>query len=371
LIMPENSNTAAPVILVFGSDDFLVKSRSRQIFSQWRNQNTSIDEEIIDGAVDSQEETLKSISKLIQALNTLPFFGLMRIVWLKDCNFFSDKSRTTSERIWKNIDELARTIKQIKWSDVRLLISADEIDKRRSIFKVINEVGKTEYYEALSIQDPEWEDKAINYVNKILTQNGKKADENVLLELVNRVGPEFSFLHSEVEKLIIYTAERDHITMKDLDAVCSNNKLVSAFALADALGKRNLSATLKHLEEEFWGLQFDKDKSEIGILYGIISKVRTMLVAKSLAESKLVKQTQNYYAFKKQLDSTGISAISSLKIHPFVLHKAFEDSKNFTREELISAMELLLKCNHDLVSTQQDKKRLIQQALVKILLKTA
>jgi DNA polymerase-3 subunit delta len=155
--MPENLNILSPVILIFGSDDFLVKSRSREIFNQWRKQNASVDEEIIDGAVDSQEEALKTISKIIQALNTLPFFGSMRIIWFKDCNFLSDKSRTSSERIWKGIDELAKTIKQIKWTDVRLLISADEVDKRRVIFKTISEVGRTEYYEALSIQDPEWE----------------------------------------------------------------------------------------------------------------------------------------------------------------------------------------------------------------------
>lgn len=367
--MPEQPNNLPPVVLIYGSDDFLVKERARAIFNQWQKSANSVDCEIIDGEVDTQESALKSILKLFEAINTLPFFGSVRIVWLKDCNFLANNAKVSNEQIRTRLDELARAIKQIQWNDVRLVISANDVDKRRAIYRAISEVGKVECYDSLSLQTPDWEQKAIEYVDNLLAQNNKSADQTVLTELVNRVGPEIAILHSEVEKLIIYTAERKQITLKDVNAICSNNKLARAFAVADALGKRDLPSTLKYLDEEFWTLQFDKEKSEIGILYGIISKVRAMLVAKELLQERIVKPSANYYTFKNNVESSGLKTISNLKIHPFVLYKACEDSKNYSREELIDAMRLLLKCNLDLVTTQQDKKRVIEQTLVKILSK--
>ncbi|MGC8744317.1 MAG: DNA polymerase III subunit delta [Verrucomicrobiia bacterium] len=366
-----DNNNLPPLVLIYGSDDFLVRNRARAIYNKWVEKSNSIDCEVIEGNVENQEAAQKSISKLIESLNTPPFFGGMRVVWLKDCNFLANSSQVSGEKLRNRIDDLARTIKEIKLQDARLLISAQDVDKRRSIFKVISEKGKVEYYEALSLQDPDWEQKAVDYILQIFEQNNKKVSQSVLTEIVNRIGPDLAILNSEAEKLIIYTKDRDRVTIDDVNAVCSNNVLARAFAVADALGRRDLPAALKHLDEEFWSMQFDREKSEIGILYGIISKVRALLVAKELVQERIIKSTSNYPAFKSAFESSGIKTISNLKIHPFVLYKACEESRNFTRDELVNAMQLLLKCNLELVTTQQDKKRLIQQTLIKILSKAA
>ncbi|MGB9601684.1 MAG: DNA polymerase III subunit delta [Verrucomicrobiia bacterium] len=369
--MSEGKKDFPGLVLVYGSDDFLVKNRARTIFNQWSERSNSVDCEVIEGNVENQDAAQKAISRLIESLNTPPFFGSLRVIWLKDCNFFANNSQVSGEKLRDRIDNLAQTIKQTRWQDVRLLISARDVDKRRAIYKVISEKGKIENYEALSLQDPDWERKAIDYVDQIFEQNNKKVSQEVLTELVNRIGPDLAILNSEAEKLIIYTADRAQITLDDVNAICSNNVLARAFAVADALGRRDLPSVLKHLDEEFWSMQFDKEKSEIGILYGIISKVRALLVAKELVQERLINPDLKYPVFKSALESSSLKTISNVKIHPFVLYKACEESKNFTHKELVNAMLLLLKCNQDLVTTQQDKKRLIQQTLIKILSKAA
>lgn len=356
-------------MLITGTDEFLAKERAKEIFSVWAADAGDMDREIIDADVSTQEEALRIIARLTEALNTFPFFGSKRVVWLKDCSFLSE-SAATGENVWRRLDDLAKTIKNLDWKDTRLLINAPSIDKRRAIYKAISEKGKIETFDALSTQDPDWENKAIEFLSNIFEENGKRASEDVLLEVVNRVGADTANLRSEAEKLIIYTGKRNNIQLKDVEDICSTGKQAQAFAVADAVGRRDLPAALKHLDEEFWSMQFDKDKSEIGILYGIISKFRALLVAKDLTESKLVKTGTNYQSFKKQVESSGLTNSGSLKIHPFVLFKACEESKNYTRDELIEAMKLLLQCNYELVSTQQDKKLVIQQTLVKILSKT-
>jgi DNA polymerase-3 subunit delta len=368
--MKEKKKDLPPVVLITGTDEFLAKARAREIFSEWGADAGEMDREIIEADVATQEEALKAIAKLTEALNTFPFFGSKRVVWLKDCSFLAETTVTT-ENVWRRLDDLAKTIKSLSWKDTRLLINAPAIDKRRSLYKAISDIGTIETYEALSTQDPDWENKAMEYVQNILEENGKRVSEDVLFEIVNRVGADTATLRSEAEKLIIYTGNRDTVRLKDVEEICSTSKQVTAFAVAEAIGKRDLPQALKRLDDEFWSMQFDKDKSEIGILYGIISKFRALLVAKDLVESRLVKPGASYAAFKNQVESSGVMSAVALKIHPFVLFKACEESKNYTREELIGAMKLLMQCNYELVSTQQDKKRVIQQTLVKILSKTA
>ena len=49
-------------------------------------------------------------------------------------------------------------------------------------------------------------------------------------------------------------------------------------------------------------MQFDKQKSEIGMLYGLISKVRSLLMLKEMIREGWVKATGDYHGFKAQLE---------------------------------------------------------------------
>ena len=94
--------------------------------------------------------------------------------------------------------------------------------------------------------------------------------------MIGRAGANARHLENEVEKLCVFTGARNKIELADVTAICSHNKTAKAFALGDALGDRDLPRLLQRLDEELWETKFDKDKSEIGLLYGLISKVRAI-----------------------------------------------------------------------------------------------
>jgi DNA polymerase III subunit delta len=50
-----------------------------------------MDHEIIEATVSNSGEALAAIAKLREALQTLPFFGSGKVVWLRDCNFLGDE----------------------------------------------------------------------------------------------------------------------------------------------------------------------------------------------------------------------------------------------------------------------------------------
>jgi DNA polymerase III delta subunit len=53
-------------------------------------------------------------------------------------------------------------------------------------------------------------------------------------------------------------------------------------------------------------------------------------------------------------------------MHPWMLHRALAQAKNYSSAELVRAMDLLLACNQQLVSRNLDEALVLQHALVQI-----
>jgi DNA polymerase III delta subunit len=142
--------------------------------------------------------------------------------------------------------------------------------------------------------------------------------------------------------------------------------------LGDALGDRDLPRLLRRLDEELWEVKFDSQKSEIGLLYGLIGKVRAMLLLKEMVREGWIKTDGDYNRFKAQLGQIpadkvpGDKRFNPLALNPYVLYKALPQVRKYSTYELVQAMDLLLRCNQRLVSSGLDETLVLQQALVQI-----
>ncbi|MEK7707469.1 MAG: DNA polymerase III subunit delta, partial [Verrucomicrobiota bacterium] len=85
--------------LVCGEDEFAVKERAKHLYHQWTEELGGMDHELVDAAVSNSGDALKAISKLREALQTLPFFGSGKVVWLKDCNFLGDERAAQTQAV--------------------------------------------------------------------------------------------------------------------------------------------------------------------------------------------------------------------------------------------------------------------------------
>jgi DNA polymerase III delta subunit len=179
-------------------------------------------------------------------------------------------------------------------------------------------------------------------------------------------------LNNEVEKLALFAGNRTEIEVADVTAICTRNKSARAFALGDALGDRDLPRLLRALDEELWELKFDRQKSEIGVLYGLISKVRAMILLKEMMGEGWIKPDTDYNRFKAQLERVPAGQLpedkrfNPLSLNPYVLFKALPQTRRYSQSELVQAMDLLLQCNQRLVSSSLDEALVLQQALVQI-----
>ena len=364
--------TPAPVLLVCGEDDFNVKQRARQVFQKWSEELGGMDHEIIDAQVSNGGEALKALAKLREGLNTLPFFGGGKVVWLQNCSFLGDDRTASSAAVTESLAELSVDLKVFKWQNVRLLISAGKVDKRKTFYKTIERIGEVESFAALSLDDKDWASKAEDAALKQLKALKKSIGDEALAELVNNIGPNLRPLGNEVEKLALYVGDRAQIEVEDVAAIVTRNKQARAFALGDALGDRDLPRLLRCLDEEMWEMKFDNAKSEIGLLYGLISKTRALIFLKEMLREKWIQPEGDYNRFKSQLERIPKEKLpedkrfNPLALNPYILFKALPHARRYSTDELVRAMELLLQCNQRLIFSSLDEKLVLQQTLVEI-----
>jgi DNA polymerase-3 subunit delta len=363
----------APVVLVCGEDEFTVRQRAKEIYHQWCGELGGTDQEVIDAAVNNSGEALKALARLREALQTLPFFGSGKAIWFQNCNFLGDERAASAQAVTETLAELAQELKEFPWDNVRLVFSAGKVDKRKIFYKALEKIGTVESHAGLSIDDRDWAGQAETVSLLQLRALKKNVSEEALSELVASVGPNLRQLNSEVEKLSLYVGNRANIEVSDVAAVVARNKQARAFALGDALGDRDLPRLLRCLDEELWGMKFDSQKSEIGLLYGLITKIRAMIFLKEMLREGWIKADGDYHRFKAQLERVPATAVTDdkrfnpLAMNPYVLFKALPQARHYSSAELVRAMDLLLECNRQLIFSNLDERFVLQRTLVQIL----
>lgn len=365
---------AKPLCLVFGDEDFLVRDRASQVYDGWCAEAGGEDHEVIDGTVRNATEALEALVKLNEAVQTLPFFGGAKVVWLRGANFLGDDRTASSRDVTEQLNGLAKGWETFDWQGVQVLISSGKVDKRKTFFKTARKIGVVE---DLSVADKERGSRAALIVRQRLAELDKKISPHVADELVLLAGANLQQLHTEADKLAVYVGERDEVTRQDVHEIATRTKQAKAFALADALGERNLPKLLRVLDEELWEVKIDAKKSPIALLYGLISKVRTMIFLKELLRLKWIRAGGGYPQFKSQLEAIPDDRLPDDRkfnpkaMHPYMLFNALGHARQYSEGELTRAMDILLRCNRQLVSSSTDDTLLLQQALVQIVSRAA
>jgi DNA polymerase III subunit delta len=362
----------SPLALIWGEDEFTVKKRAKQLYQQWCGEIGGLDHETIDAAAANSGEALRAVARLREAMQTLPFFGQGKVIWFQNCNFLGEERVASTQAVTTAVTELAQEWKEFSWQGVRLLISAGKVDKRRTFYKTLEKIGLVENFAELSLEDREWATRAESLVQTELRAWNKEMSSEALGEFVTNVGPHTRQLSNELEKLALYVGSRPNIEIVDVHAIVTRAKQARAFALGDALGNRDLPRALQALDEELWEMRSDNQKSAIGLLYGLITKIRVLIFLKEALRAGWVKPEGDWMRFKTQLERLPADSLPAdkrlnpLSMHPYVLFKALPQVQRFTVSELIRAMELLLLCNTKLIYSNLDEGLVLQQTLVAI-----
>ena len=149
--MPKTTKSkTANIHAVIGSDEAEVKRAATELAQTLTPEDAGdFGLDVIDGAADNAEQAVARIRSAIEALQTLPFFGSTKLVWLKNVNFLGDDSKARSTMVQAALEELSVSIDSGFGSGVTLLISATEVDKRRSFYKTLIKRAELQVFDRL------------------------------------------------------------------------------------------------------------------------------------------------------------------------------------------------------------------------------
>lgn len=363
------------LILIFGDDDFEVRSKARACFKNWARQSPEVEPECIDGNVSNTREVSELLASVKLNLETFPLFGEGKILWLRSCNFLSAEGRfSQAASVSRELESLLNVLKYVDWQRTKLLISATGVDKRRGFYKWIQKTGKVLICESLSAQGEQGRILASDLIEDQVRKSGKSISRNVTEYLLQCVGLDRRMLVSECEKAILHSGNQDEITHKDVESVVSKSRQARAFAFADAVANRKLSEALSRLDEEIWTMRSDRQRSEMGLLYGLISKFRTMIIVKDLIASGRLREKGNYNSVRTQLAALSQNEFPLDKRfnpksqNPFVIFRALSQVRHYHQGELIASLSLLMDCNQRLVSVSDNRASMLRDCIISIIL---
>jgi DNA polymerase-3 subunit delta len=358
------------VFTVIGSDEGEAKRRARELAVRLTpKEGGDFGVDTIDGAADNAEQAIQRIRQATEAIQTLPFFGSEKLVWLKNVNFLADTVTGHSAGVQAALDEFKEFLERGLPSGVSFLLSAAEVDKRRSFYKSLGKIGKLEQFDKLDTSRPGWEEDLEVITRRLAAERDLEFETEALQVFVRLVGADTRQLRNELEKIDLYLGENRTITVENVRDLVSKSTTGVIWELGTGISKRQLVRSLALLDQLLF-----QGETPIGILYAaIIPTVRNLLVAKDLLLRHKLRPPQAPFHFSTTLNRLPEDAIRHLPrkkdgtINAYALGLAASEAGRFELGELVDALDACLRANVQLVTTQLDPRLILSQLLVKLI----
>ncbi len=269
------------------------------------------------------EEEIKTLSKNIDEMNiskydlnndmlslaledakTMSLFGDKKIVIIDNANMFTGITSKDSEKIEDYLNHINENTILI------FVVHNDKLDSRKKITKLIKEKGK--------IKEFNDELDSTNLVRRLFKDYN--IEYSTIKLLVDRVGNNPLILQNEINKIKIYKENDKTITDEDILNLTVKIIEIDIFKLIDYIVKKDKE---KALELYYEMLKMNEEPIKIVVI--LANQFRIMYQSKEL--------------LKKGYSEKDIANI--LKIHPYRVKLAIQNSRNYSSETLLKYLNNL------------------------------
>jgi len=368
---------AANIYAVVGSDEAEVKRAAAELAQTLTPPDAGdFGLEIIDGVSENADQAAARIRSAIEALQTLPFFGSSKVVWLKNANFLGDTQVGRAAGVQSALEEFSELIENGLGSDVVFLVSATEVDKRRSFYRSLVKRAELQTFNRLDSSRSGWEEEAIEVVRRRAKKRKLQFDEDALDLFVLLTGGDTRQIENELEKIDLFLANGGtafqavpRVRVELVRELVPLSRAGVIFELSNALVVRDLELALKLVRR-----LLDQGENAVGILLvAILPTVRNLLLIKDLMERHRLKRPHSPFEFISAINRLPAEATDHLprkkdgSINAYPLGIVAQQAHRFETERLIRAMQACLEANLKLVTTQLDHELVLTETVVKLL----
>jgi DNA polymerase-3 subunit delta len=355
---------------IVGSDESEVKRAASELAAKLTPPDAGeFGVEVIDACADNVDQAVSRIRSAIDALQTFPFFGGEKLVWLKNANCLGDSVTGRSASVQSALDDLAAVLNAGLGSEVTFLISATEVDKRRSFYKTLGKRAELQVIDRLDSSRAGWEEEATEIIRGRAKARGLQFAEEALDLFVLLTGGDTRQIENELEKIDLYLGAERQVNVEQVRELVPLSRAGVIFELGNALAACDLERALPLVKR-----LLDQGETAVGILLvAILPTIRNLLLAKDLMERNRIPRPHAPFTFISALNRLPAEATEHLprkkdgSINGYAFGIAAQQAHRFETAQLIAGLEACLEANLRLVTSQLDHELVLTEIVVKLL----
>ena len=281
------------VYLLYGTEDFEIEEEIKKLSKDIDEMNIS--------KYDLNNDML---SLALEDAKTISLFGDKKLVIVDNANMFTGSTSKDSELIEEYLNHINENTTLV------LIVHNDKLDTRKKITKLIKKVGK--------VQEFNDELDTTSLVRRLFKDYN--IDYKTIQLFIDRVGNNPLIIQNEINKIKIYKDNDKNITEEDILNLTAKLIEIDIFKLIDYIVRKNKE---KALELYYEMLKMNEEPIKIVVI--LANQFRIMYQSKEL--------------LKKGYSEKDIA--NTLKIHPYRVKLAIQNSRNYTSDILLKNLNAL------------------------------
>lgn len=350
----------------FGSDEGAASTAAAKCFEQLSEGSDGWGNEQIDGAAATVDEAVSVISRTIDGLQMMNMFGGRKVIWLKGAAFLADSPQgARSEAVQAALERLIATLGNLP-AETFFVLSAAEVDKRRSFFKKLGAAAKMAEFSKIDTSKAGWESELTALVIRQSKPYGLSFDNEAMDLFIHRVNESTRQIANELAKLDVYLGpERRRVTAEDIELMVAVSRNSVIFEISRAIERREPKRAV-HLVNE----QLEHGEQAVTIMRAaIVPTVRNRFAARLLTDTYKM-DCGNYRAFESACSRLPDEARKLLPLKkdgtPSV-YSVYSAAANLGKLKLAKARRDLQACaeaDRRLVSTGLDPRDILHKLII-------
>ncbi|MGE5576894.1 MAG: DNA polymerase III subunit delta, partial [Syntrophothermus sp.] len=290
-----------PVYLFFGEEDYLQELVLKELLDKliepaWRSFNYAV--------FDARNLEFATLAEFIF---TMPMFG-RKVAVIRD----AFKSPAAFE------EKLAASFSELPPANLLVLLS-ETVDQRKKLFKAVAAAGRCVEFKRLRAGE------ASAWLGQRARVFGLEISPEAAGTMIEYAGNDLRQLEADLSKAIAHAGPgAKKIGIEDVSAVVGRTSLHTIFELGDAIGRRRPAQAAVVLKDIL-----ASGETPVYVLVMLARHFRQLLQARVYAGQGL----------------SGANLAAAMGVHPFVAMKTSEQARNFSEEELESALARILQAD--------------------------
>ena len=253
-----------------------------------------------------------------------------------------------------------------------LLITTDTIDKRRGLYRLMEEKGMVADFSVTSgaSRKARSQQEAVlrSLAEETLSVAGKKIEPAALSLLLERTGFNLWALKTQLEKIISFVGDETPVTLEQVESMGDQFREEALYELNNAVTGRDCQAALQVLNR-----LLDQNYHPLQLIASLATEVRRLLLAQEFIEDHLSGKLDpriSYGGFQRTVlpivkeNAEKGSPLGSM--HPFALHKTLVRSRAYQTAELINAFQHLFRADLTLKSSGIAERAVMESLVMKL-----